>query len=320
MATLKKDQAEAIRKSAEEKFSDTAVDDQTKVDPVPELQQKIVELQTATLKKDEELQKLKIENEAAIENARQLERLAVNATRLEEDKNKLEQETAKLKATMAALQNEKPDDSIAKLAELEGQKIQLEEKIKALDRENQALKSEVKREVASTNKMDDLQKQLSTSEQARQELEDQKRNLEKEIAKSNTAGSMQQQSFIAFFINWSSKDHDIDMTIQDPNGKAFDFKKRKYPGQPGLFALDTRRGPGAELWQSDRLIPGVYTASYLFYNQYGNSQPATVSGTIFTPKGSTEVPAIEMTIDKRRKYQVRFEVDKDGNVKMLDSK
>jgi flagellar motor protein MotB len=306
MATLKKDQAEAIRKSTEEQFANPKEDDQAKVDMIPELQKQLEDLRTATLVRDEEIQKLKVENQAALANIEK-------ATRVEEENKRLELDLKRAKASLAAEQSKPVDNSAMKLVELEEQK-------KSLEKENQALKSNIKREIASVDKLDDLQKELSLAQSARQDLEEQKQKLEQELKKSASAGSMQQQSFIAFFINWSSKDHDIDMTIQDPNGKSFDFKKRKYPGQPGFFALDTRRGPGAELWQSDRLIPGVYKATYMFYNQYGNNQPATVSGTIFTPKGSTEVPAVEMTIDKKRRYQVSFEVDKEGNVKMIDSK
>jgi hypothetical protein len=321
MSTLKKEQAEAIRKSTEEKFAHPKDEDKKpEIDPAKELTEQIETLKAAALAQNEELEKLKTEKAEAAKAA------AEKSAALETEKRELENKIADLKSAAKKKQNSK-DDSAVMIAALEEKKEKLEEKTrrleeqkKQLEDENQSLKSDAKRETASVNKAAEMQQQLEASETARRDLEQQVEDLKKKAETPADNGSMHQQSFIAFFINWSTKDHDIDMTIRDPNGKSFDFKKRKYPGQPGFFALDTRRGPGAELWQSDRLIPGTYTATYMFYNQYGNPNPATVSGTIFTPKGSTEVPAVEMTMDKKRKVTVTFDVDKDGNVKMLGSK
>lgn len=186
----------------------------------------------------------------------------------------------------------------------------VQDQMKILQDENRSLASK-------TMELEDKTKQLESRNQElarlNAELKDQ---IQKEIQKR--LDDQSRRSFMAFAINWSSRDHDIDLTIEDPQGRKFDFKKRRYNGHPGYFALDTRRGPGAELWQTEKLIPGRYKATYYFYNQYGNVSPAKVSGTIFTPKGSVELPMIEMDFSKNRKHEINFQVENDGTIRVLN--
>jgi flagellar motor protein MotB len=350
MATLKKDQADAIRQSTEEQFSKpeaTKEKSKPSVESTETLQKQLEQLTAAAVERESkildqavELKNLKISLErrakeqadqrtAFQELSKQIKDKTPEAeylsriADLEKRSEMLESQNRKLMSSEQRSTQLEADLKLAEKNEKERSQssLELDRKIEELERQNQNLKETAKRELASVNKASEFEQKFQSSEKVRRELEMKISELEKSAQKADAgAGLNKEQSFIAFFINWSTKDHDIDMTIEDPNGKTFDFKKRKYPGEPGLFALDTRRGPGAELWQSDRLIPGIYKATYLFYNQYGNNSAAKVSGTIFTPKGSVEVPAVEMTIDHKRRHQISFEVKKEGGVKILENK
>src|SRR5690606_10768620 len=46
--------------------------------------------------------------------------------------------------------------------------------------------------------------------------------LKREIQKRMDDQS--RRSFMAFSINWSGRDHDVDLMIEDPKGQKFDFK------------------------------------------------------------------------------------------------
>ncbi len=196
----------------------------------------------------------------------------------------------------------------------------LQKKSQTEDLNNQV--KNLERSLASTqtleNELNELKAQLASLSKDKQDLQlkyvELNSKLSKEIDKNKA--NQTKQAFMAFTINWSTRDHDIDLTIEDPNGQKFDFKKRSFQGHPGLFALDTRRGPGVELWQTERIIPGKYKATYYFFNQYGNISSAKISGTIFTPKGSFEIPLVEMDLSKNRKFEVVFEVEKDGQVNL----
>lgn len=194
----------------------------------------------------------------------------------------------------------------AELAELTKNSREMERKIAstnptpAMQTENDRLKSDLDK------LKQDLAKEKMTAEQ-----------LKKEVESMNGGKG---QDFMAFFINWPTKDHDVDLTIVDPSGKTFDFKRREYKGQPGLFALDTRRGPGVELWQSKNIVPGRYKATYQLYNDYGNAEAAPVSAVILTPRGSFELPVANLSTSGTRRVSAEFEVDKAGGVRILKGK
>jgi uncharacterized protein YfaP (DUF2135 family) len=159
--------------------------------------------------------------------------------------------------------------------------------------------SESQRKVASLEQ--DLQKNSSSLKKAQEQME----------------GLRNSKSFLAFMIDWSSKDHDIDLTIEDPQGKVYTYKNRTIPGQPGKFVVDTKRGPGVEFWQSSKLIPGRYKATYYFFNQYGNVSPAKVSATILSPKGSFDIAPVKMDLTTSRKHVVVFDVSTSGGVNIV---
>ena len=83
-----------------------------------------------------------------------------------------------------------------------------------------------------------------------------------------------------------------------------------------MFALDTRRGPGMELWQSDRIIPGVYKFTYQFYNAYGNKSPCPVTATLFSAKGSLELPPVTLDPMTQREATFRVLIDENGKAQL----
>ena len=111
------------------------------------------------------------------------------------------------------------------------------------------------------------------------------KELEKKLSNLDQKGS-----FLAIVTSWSTTDHDLDMVVTDPNGKVFNFKKKQYTEYPGKFVLDTRRGPGAEVWQSNKIITGQYKLEVVFYSQYGNQNPAEGKVSIFSSKSDLDIP------------------------------
>ena len=129
---------------------------------------------------------------------------------------------------------------------------------------------------------------------------------------SNVEAAEEKAAFMAFMMKWPTNNHDLDLRVEDPSGHRFDFKHRKYEDHPGTFVLDTRRGPGMEVWQSDRMVPGTYKFTYLFYNAYGNNEPCPVSGTLFTSRGSIELPKVTLDPAGKREASFQIKIDKEG--------
>jgi len=164
-----------------------------------------------------------------------------------------------------------------------------------------------KEKIQLNGQIEDLQQRVMTREN---KIE----NLNRQI--SSLEDSKNQSTFLAFVMSWSTAQQDIDLYVTDPAGRTFDFKKRNYENHPGLLVLDTRQGPGVEVWQSDRVIPGIYSFKYFFYNSYGNNEPCNITGTLFTPKGRVSLPSIVLT-PQNKTQTIRFQIDEEGKAKAL---
>lgn len=167
------------------------------------------------------------------------------------------------------------------------------------------------------NSLSSTQRKAQDSEGKATRLAADNDRLKKELASRAPAAVpvVPPASFMAFVMTWPTADHDIDLEIEDPEGKVFNFKKRKIEGSHGRFVLDTRRGPGAEIWQTDKIVPGVYKAKYTFYNAYGNEAPTKVSAAVLTIKGTTVIPPVPLDFEKTRTAVVTFKASADGTVK-----
>jgi flagellar motor protein MotB len=171
-------------------------------------------------------------------------------------------------------------------------------KLRALESEKNELK----------NLINELQAKIQAQNQAIE-----KTNQEIKEKNNNLANS----SFLAFVMSWGTRNQDIDLSVTDPEGSLFNFKLRKHANHPGLLVLDTRQGPGVEIWQSDKITPGVYSFNYQFYNSYGNTEPCPVTGTLFTSQGKISLPQITLTPDKKQ-HTFKVEISSGGKPRLLN--
>jgi len=165
-----------------------------------------------------------------------------------------------------------------------------------------------KRTIAAENK--DAEVKQEELDKAKKEID----RLNAELAKKTDR--INQGQFLAVVTSWTTADHDLDLVVTDPNGQSFNFKKRTVANAPGKLVVDSRRGPGAEVWQSDRIIPGRYKAEISFYNQYGNMSPAEVKLVIFASGGNIELPTFKMDFASSKKKNIEFLVDDKGKVNL----
>lgn len=187
------------------------------------------------------------------------------------------------------------DEEIVKIKEVLAQKIALIEKSqKDIKPKEKTFEKEYLTETEKTKVLDLKNKELEAKLQT----------LE------------QKGSFLAIVLNWFTNEHDLDLVIKDPNGKKFTFKNKEFPNYPGKIVLDSRRGPGAEIWQANKVIAGTYEAEITFYNQYGNSAPAEGKLVIFSTRGNVEVPDIKLDLKTSPKRKILFEISQLGEIKL----
>jgi flagellar motor protein MotB len=152
-----------------------------------------------------------------------------------------------------------------------------------------------------------LQKLLDENKDLRAEVVELKRRLDQ---------LNQRKMFMAIVLQWNTPSHDLDLVVKDPKGNLFDFKRRKYSGVQGELTLDTRQGPGTEVWQTEQLAPGRYELTATFYNAYGNKSPAELTVSVFTPQGTKSLPASRLSGSGRKQVYV-IDVSPEGKVQVV---
>lgn len=276
------------------------------------LSQKANEQETLRKNLDEAL--LKIEHQTLaldkakskpIEKIKKLDETPELKLKLSESEKKIQ----KLKEELQA-QDKKRLDSLSELQKLKNEiEIQKNENIKA-----QRKIASISDQKADAHLKDE--ERVKELEQKNLKLIEKQQEYEKQIEALKKEGESQAQ-FLFVILKWSSEKHDLDLTVTDPKGKTFNFKSRKFAGHPGEFTLDSRSGPGAEIWQTNKIVPGIYKISWKLYNTYGNDKPVVFSGFISSNRGNILISesTFEAKVGSQKALQV--EVDSKGNIRQL---
>lgn len=208
-------------------------------------------------------------------------------------------------------------------AELEKKSGELEVEFKKLQAERETFANE-KKEFEARQAVRDPQSEAPRRDESakyKKQIEELKARLE-EIQKNRSAeaeaqgGNATSKSYLSIMAYWTTKDHDIDLSIETPSKHTYDFKRRKFEGAKGELILDTRRGPGAEIWHGEEAEAGIYKITMNLYSQYSNPEPAVAKGHISTVKGVIELPEMKLDSKTRRKI-FRIKLDDEGKLEIL---
>lgn len=243
-----------------------------------------------------------------------------------EDKNK------KLVEELEVAKKLKKDTEI-EIEKIKNEKQQLEKKIaedkKVTKREIAAVDdkaqkiNELDKQVQLEKKQTaELQKQVQQDRTIAAELQKELQKKEQEMAQINKdLKALQDEEkkapkFLMFVLKWFTERHDLDLIVYDSKGKKFDFKKRDYPNYPGRLALDSRSGPGAEIWQTNEFIPGDYRMIVQFYQEYNNPEDAKFVIEVSSPKTSFATSQNSIKFSEKQK-EFKFRVSEKGAVTLL---
>jgi flagellar motor protein MotB len=172
----------------------------------------------------------------------------------------------------------------------------------------------------------ELQKQVETLKQETQNITAQSEAKQKELQKQLTqqrvvasvpvpvvAPQVPQKKIMVISTTWETEKHDVDLVIVDPNGFRYTFKNKRSPSSVGALEIDSRYGPGLELWRTQDLKPGKYKILVKLYNQFGNAKDAIVKTQIVTNVSSIDLPeAVLNNASKEKSYNVN--VDEQGTI------
>lgn len=125
----------------------------------------------------------------------------------------------------------------------------------------------------------------------------------------------QPQSYFMIMSKWSTEKHDVDMLVTDPNGHVFKFNKRNFKGIPGTFEIDSRMGPGLELWKALSPVPGEYKVDLTLYKNYGNEVKTNLELQLITPYEVLDKNNITLDLQSQKTQRFTFILDAQSRVK-----
>jgi hypothetical protein len=132
-------------------------------------------------------------------------------------------------------------------------------------------------------------------------------------------------TFLVVSIEWSAQGaFDIDLHVIDPQGHEFFWAKNNrartdYPSTDAQLSYDNTRGPGMELWQHPKAVPGVYKIAYYYYgapDRNAPPPPIEVKGHVFYRHGRLELPAVTLSEQYVGRPVAELLVGQGGTVEM----
>ncbi|MBF0220228.1 MAG: hypothetical protein HQL49_11990 [Gammaproteobacteria bacterium] len=202
-----------------------------------------------------------------------------------------------LKAQYDAL-SEQNATLTAQLGDVERNLNQCQQQLEASAAENQRQQQQIAALQQQQNSGQALQQQLQQSQEALVRCEERR-----------------QQTFLIVMINWNTTP-DIDLYMVPPAGEVFNFSKhnrtyRDYPNSRALLSVDSRPGPGFEVWQ----IPVASVGSYqVFYHYFEGSGAVEVTGSVYHRDGVSQLPVQMMRAANEGRAVTLIHVGADGSV------
>lgn len=215
---------------------------------------------------------------------------------LTEQKLELEKQVKELKIKIHSMKPPPPISEQPKVVKTEPDPIKpIEEKVERLEQEKKEIEAKLRTQAELEERLNSM---ITENEQ-----------LKKELAESEKVA----QTYLMIVLTWETEKHDLDLSIRTPNHKLYDFKHRKVAGDPGEFQIDSRFGPGIEMWKASNFKTGEYRVKASFYNSNGNSASGRAKISVVSNSETYYSEPFDMSMDKRS-LEFVFKVDAKGKI------
>lgn len=98
------------------------------------------------------------------------------------------------------------------------------------------------------------------------------------LADSKKINSSSDNGAVLVYVRWTNRNHDIDLVVKTPDGQDLGFKKRKASDtDTDEFLVDSKNGPGLEMFKSLKPKSGSYQFEVSLYNSRGDTKPTEVT-------------------------------------------
>ena len=154
----------------------------------------------------------------------------------------------------------------------------------------------------------------AATRQLRTELE-QLRGENEQLRKQLSRG------FLVVVLRWNTRGQDVDLHVVNPRGQEFSYEQHNrdgghFPGVAAFLTVDSRRGPGVEVWLEPIAAPGRYQIAANLYDRHGNSSNPTIQGKVYFRNGALTLPETVLNQWGRKVELATLVVDSEGNVSL----
>lgn len=167
-------------------------------------------------------------------------------------------------------------------------------------------------------RLDRCRRDGRTCRQEAADLQRQNRGLQRCRADLEACTVRLSRTFLAVVVQWPTPRHDVDLHIKDAVGERFYYDRKKVAGRPGELSVDTRCGPGVEIWEVPAAPPGKYRVYYNLYGFNGNRAAAVVRGGVYFRDGHVRFRERKLTQRGRAQLVAEVTVKADGSVEAVE--
>lgn len=122
------------------------------------------------------------------------------------------------------------------------------------------------------------------------------------------------QTFLAVVMKWPTAGVDIDLYVKDTAGNVFSFEQQTHSGTLAELSVDTKIGPGIEIWEHPSASPGEYVVSYDFFKESPVSEPTEITGTVYFRDGAKKLQSLQLNGRGDNKQVAIITVTPEGDV------
>lgn len=131
-------------------------------------------------------------------------------------------------------------------------------------------------------------------------------------------------SYLVVVLQWDTLGQDVDMHVIDPAGNEFFYDRsnrdgRHFPGEDAFLTVDSRDGPGVEMWLNPTADPGQYRVLASLYDRAENPDNPLPRFKIYSRDNIFELSGEALTRERERMEMLRLHVDGDGKVTVQGS-
>jgi len=131
-------------------------------------------------------------------------------------------------------------------------------------------------------------------------------------------------SYLVVVLQWDTFAQDVDLHVVDPAGNEFYYEETNrdgstFPGEDAFLTVDSRDGPGVEVWLNPTADAGEYRILANLYDREQNPENPRPRFKVYTRDEIFEIPGAVLDQQREKVEMFRLRVDGEGKITVLDS-